>query len=162
MMFAIDKRDLRAEEAIVFVLQTHFQAQRHQASPVGDKTYDVKLWLPHGGELYCEIKVDRASAHTGNAFFEIRNTALDTSSGLVATRASVWAHYLPKQGILLLVDPKALLWWLATHMRTTPRFNIRLSDTQCGDENAQGYIVPLSVLLARQWIGQIPCTIPMD
>ena len=162
MRFAIDKKDLRAEEAIVLVLQNHFQAQRRQDSPVGDKTYDVKLWLPHGGELYCEIKADWASARTANAFFEIRNTSLDTSSGLVTTRASVWAHYLPKQGILLLVDPKALLWWLATHMRTTPRFNIRLSDTQCGDRNAQGYIVPLSVLLARQWIGQIPCTIPMD
>lgn len=156
MQITIDKEDLIAEENVSTFLQTHFRAQRCGKAPVGEKTYDVKFWLPHGGELYCEIKADWASATYGNAFFEIHNTSLDIPSGLVVTMASVWAHYLPAQECLVLVDPKALLWWLTTHIRLTPKYKIRLSSPRSGDNNAQGYIVPVSVLLERKWIEILP------
>lgn len=162
MLIAIDKKDLEAEAAISLFLQSYFVAQRYENSPVGDKTYDVKFWLTHGGELYCEIKTDWASEKYGNAFFEIHNTSLDIPSGLVKTIASVWAHYLPANKCLVLVDPKALLWWLATHMRLTPKYKIRLSSPRSGDGNAQGYIVPCSVLLERKWIERLPYTLPGD
>ena len=152
----IAQKDLQAEEAISLLLQNHFRAQRCERSPVGDKTYDVKLWLPHGGEVYCEIKTDWASAKTGNAFFEIENTRRRDLSGLACTVASFWAHALPGKSLVLLVDPKAMLWWLRVHREVTPRYQIRLSSPLSGDGNSQGYIVPVSLLLSRDWIAQIP------
>ena len=155
-MIVIDERDLAVEKQIGAYLAQMFQWSRIEWAPVGEKSYDLMYWGPYGGIGWCEIKADWASQQTQNAFFEIKNTGLRIDSGLVSTRANVWAHYFPGRGRILCVDPKALLWWLNVHHKGTPRFEIRLSSEHSGDQNAQGYIVPCSVLCERAWIRQIP------
>ena len=157
MVITIRQKDLDAERGIFGAFFLHSGWSYCEPAPTREKTYDYKGWgQSGGGPIYVEVKCDWESQKSNNAFFEFANTALQANSGLAVTRASVWLHYLVGRQIILKIDPKALLWWLSTHLTVSTKYRIRLSGKQSGDKNSQGYIVPIDVLLSREWIHQIP------
>ncbi len=148
-----DEQSAQAETMVVERIARHWNAVTYTRS--SSIEYDVCYILPHGTKRTCEIKSDFKAEQTNNVYFEIENTAKMSPSGLKATNADVWAHYIPHVGIIFLFDPKALLWYLNVHRDDALREYIRLSSKCSGDNNSQGYIVSLPFLQQLKWCKQI-------
>jgi len=146
------QRDRDAEDFVLNILQEHFSAIACERSQ--GLTYDCIMTLPHGGKILCELKTDWKARVTGNLYFETKNTWQGKDSGLIATTASCWAHYVPHKHCIFLVDPKALLWYLTVHEQD---FNSPIQQTLAhgGDNNSQGWKVPIAFLENRTWIQKI-------
>ena len=147
-----DKQSQLAETNIVEVLRRHYQAVNVQRSRAAE--YDVCLTLPYGTRCFCEIKTDFLAAQTQRVYFEIRDTKHNKATGLCITKADIWAHYVPHVQLVWLFDPKALLWYLKVHSHN-PVLKIAMSHPGSGDNNSQGYLVPLSFIEQWQWPQQL-------
>jgi hypothetical protein len=117
-------------------------------SPLKDKTKDFILYrnaslngalIPQKPALV-EVKCDWSWLRHRNVCLETRCNG--SASGLSATHASIWLHYLPKSsvddgqwhtGILLVFNPKWALRWCKETRQT---FKLEM-----GDGNADGYVV---------------------
>ena len=143
-----DKKSQEAEARVVELLRTHYQAT--EAIRSREAYYDVCFTLPYGTKRFCEIKTDFRAAQTNKLYFEILNTQHGCPSGLTLTQADVWAHYVPHLKKVWLFDPKALLWYLKAHSNN-PLLGIVLSSASSGDNNSQGYIVPITTVQKWLW-----------
>lgn len=151
MAWKVKNSDVQEEKYIADAVQHFYGFVESEKAPEAEPTYDYKYWTVHGGIRYCEIKADWKSRKTHNAYFETRNVYRGKASGLTITRADIWAHYLPGIDQILLVDPKALLWYLTVHQSCSPSLKIQYKEL-AGDNNSAGFCVPIPMLLDRDWI----------
>jgi hypothetical protein len=112
--------------------------------------YDAILFKR--GARFCavEIKVDYAAERTGNLFFEVYNNYRQEQSGLAATLADRYAHYIPHLSVILIYDPKAMLFWLDTSYVQNHHNIRRLTGGDYG--NSMGYVAPVGEIVPRQWL----------
>lgn len=113
------------------------------AGKVSEK--DFEIWVPRGVEVKCDYKAKT----TRNLYFETHNCYRNKPSGLTATKADWWVHYVPGDGTAYRYPPKRMLAWLGT--QTTYR---KLE--KCGDNNSDGYIVPVAVVAALDFVKSFP------
>lgn len=151
-MWQPDKRSSEAEDFVCEAIRRHVDGaqvvrSRHAA-------FDMELTLPHGTKRTYEIKADFMAQRTGNVYFEIANTYKHAPSGLRATRADVWAHYVPHLALVLLFDPQALLWYLTLHEHDMPQWVTKTQPNR-GDKNSMGYLIPLQKLCSVKWAQHI-------
>jgi hypothetical protein len=112
--------------------------------------WDGMLLIPQTIRQRVEIKADWKAAQTGNLYLETCNTRLDKPAGLTATHADLWAHYPHGyqeggKACLLVFAPQDMLRHLEQAAPRQPS-TYRLTARDRGDQNSQGYVVPLTVV----------------
>jgi hypothetical protein len=144
-------RDWRADEtAVIQAVMAHYgcdEASRPEGRFVG---YDAILFK--GGTRFCfvEVKADYMSERTGNLYFEVYNNYRQEQSGLAATRADRYAHFIPHLGSILVYDPKGMLFWLDMALLQNRHDVKRIRGGDYG--NSTGYIVPIGEIISRRWL----------
>lgn len=128
--------NIARQESVEYALANWF-AEKKQAllmpKPQGlCKEHDFQLYF----QASIEIKCDERCGTTGNLFFETCNCRLDEPSGLRATTAAYWLHYIPHVGVVLIYSPKKMASYL-------PGSGFEFKKG-CGDNNSNGYVAPLS------------------
>jgi len=118
--------------------------------------YDCTILRP----CHVELKIDHEAGKTGNCYFEIRNTYRNEPSGLAATQAEYWAHYLPHCGEVVLFRPHQMLPFLQAQVARRVR-GYRLTRPAGGDQNSQGIVVPVSQVLALPFVRHWPFTLEL-
>ena len=106
-----------------------------------DVEKDFTIWVP----VKYEVKNDPKSKKSRNAFFEVWNCILNKPSGLKATKADWWLHYTPGDAVIYRFKPSAMLYWLEKESGI-------ILFKAAGDKNADGYIVPLTVLAKLKFV----------
>ena len=111
--------------------------------------YDLHV-LPTSGQpgFAVEVKWDKASAKTGNLYFETENTRQNRPSGIAATSADWWCQVLGEGNAALLAPTADLRTMLA-------RGRFRQLETRARDSNSRGVIVPRVRLEAEPWVRAI-------
>lgn len=98
--------------------------------------------------LKVEVKCDYKAKQTRNIYLEVYNSYRKQDSGLKATKADRWAHYIPGDAVFYTYNPRRMLSWLEGQ-DTYPLL------TRCGDNNSDGYIVPIIVIgQMTAWVKQ--------
>ena len=131
-----------ADKDIAFQVPVEMQIAFHMArlfpgssilpNPPGKVTgKDFTLFRP----LKFEVKCDYAAKTTGNLFFEIFNPYRNIPSGLTATEAWRWIHYVPGHAMAYCYSPSSMLAWLK--WKQFPIFH------NCGDNNSDGYLATI-------------------
>ena len=134
-------RDKQVEARVAMVL-----SERNNDAPVswdGEAGWDITIHTSIPFRV--EIKADWKYLLFGNLCFETRNIRQNKPSGIVSTKANVWAHYVPQKDALLLFEPaKKLLAHLCERYRAKdPAYPLK---KKMGDGNSQGLIVPYDVI----------------
>lgn len=121
------------------------------------KTHDVTIYLPHR----YEIKHDKIAPGSKNMFFEVRNCKLMEPSGLVATKAELWYHFVPPDR-LYWYNPVVMLQHLQD-MAGENNFYYKFKP-HSGDDNSDGYTVPITIIEKQTWVGReiAPIGIPAE
>lgn len=104
-----------------------------------EKDFEVFKRLP------IEVKCDYKAKETGNVFLETFNCRQGTPSGLAATKAVYWVHYIPHFYAAFILQPPTALWWLKWKHGAGYK-NIRHVHG-VGDGNSDGYIISLDGLI---------------
>ena len=135
-----------AEKDIAFQAPVEWAIARELArkckgsvSPNGlgrDGHKDFVLHWPVGVEVKCDYK----AKETGNVYLETFNSYRKQPSGLTATKALIWAHYIPGHAKFYTFKPKEMVAWLDGGGTAGVR---RVE--KCGDNNSDGYLVPLKI-----------------
>jgi len=147
---------MHAEALVKDCLAKHWHAREVFAPPDEELAqYDACFILPYGTKRTVEVKTDFKAEKTGRCFFELRNTYRQSQSGLMATKADIWAHYVPSLGKAWLVCPHALRWYFSRHVGEKLvcgiPYGITLSHPASGDRNSQGILVSIEVMKAWTW-----------
>ena len=105
-----------------------------------DSEKDAVIYRPFKIEIKCDIMAEQ----TGNVFLEVFNPYLNQPSGLSATTANYWIHYIPSRKIALVFGPKKMLAELQKH----PEWK------RCGvgDNNSDGYIPTIQEVAAMPFV----------
>ena len=106
-----------------------------------DSKKDITVYRP----VHYELKCDYAADKTGNVFFEVFNPYRNEPSGLNATKANWWIHYIPSKAFCLMFQPKRMLRHLEENCSAS--FVSRV-----GDKNSDGYIIPISDVLSLSFV----------
>lgn len=110
--------------------------------------HDFIICSPGGVDCKIEVKCDWKSDTTGNVCVENGHRDSGKASGLMVTQSWRWIHYLPSRNAALVYSPYKMKLWME-ESKWELRRNI-------GDGNADGYIIPLPVIKAREWVQEIP------
>ncbi len=144
----------RAEDKLMEAMVKHAIAQqtRGYLDPRdAGSAYDCTVLVPRTYEL----QYDKKSQETGNLYFETRNTRQQRPAGLTATRADCWAYYLPSQRCIALFAPGLMLAFLEAQLEAnTP--GVRQTLPHGGDQNSQGIVAPIALILAQPFVEQCP------
>lgn len=97
-----------------------------------DSHKDLVIYRPVSVEVKCDYKAEE----TGNIYLETFNSYRKENSGLTATRADWWAHYIPSLSVAFVFRPKRML----SELRHQWGGNLV---ERCGDNNSDGYLLPL-------------------
>jgi hypothetical protein len=140
----------RDEQAVIQAVMVHYgcdSASTPQGRFIG---YDAVLFKRGARFCFVEVKVDYAAERTGNLFFEVYNNYRQEQSGLAATLADRYAHFIPHLSTILVYDPKAMLFWLDM-ARLQNRHDVRR--VVGGDYgNSTGYVAPIGEIMSRLWL----------
>jgi hypothetical protein len=135
---------------VIQAVMTHYGCDAVSV-PVG-RFLGYDAVLSKRGVRFCmlEVKADYAAERTGNLFFEFYNPYRQEASGLAATLADRYAHFVPHLGSILVYDPKAMLFWLdMAHLQN--RHDVRR--VVGGDYgNSTGYVAPIGEIMSRLWL----------
>jgi hypothetical protein len=93
-----------------------------------------------------EVKCDKEARNTNNFYFEIRNTKQNCPSGLAATKANTWIHFVPPSR-LFYGPVKGMLDKLKELREAGIAWT---NQTPGGDDNSQAIIVPIDTFL-QHW-----------
>lgn len=141
---------LPVEQKIAWILGQKWNAFVKPNPPGKDSAKDFIMLIPRMGETLVEVKDDLSALRTDNVFLETWNCFRDQPSGLSATRALIWVHYVPCRKLGLLFHPRKMLWWLDVLQSDYPYL------THCGDGNACGYAVPIARVERLLWVTRMP------
>lgn len=83
---------------IAVELARRYAEEFHEVFFVPIGRYPDADLISQSGKLKIEIKVECASARTGNVAVEYFNSSLGEASGLLKTRANFWLHVVPENG----------------------------------------------------------------
>lgn len=108
-----------------------------------DAEKDFTIYVP----VRYEVKCDYKSKETRNAFLEVWNCLLNKPSGLSASKADWWIYYTPGDAAFYRFNPKRMLGWLQTESQLA-----KLKGA--GDNNSDGYIVPLAKMVALNFVSR--------
>jgi phage N-6-adenine-methyltransferase len=139
-------------QSIEYVLG-NFLADADQGVWVGKQAHELwdgMLLIPQTIRQRVEIKADWQAARTGNIYLETCNTRWEKPSGLTATHADLWVHYPhgyqeDGKACVLVFAPQDMLQHLERHATLAPA-TYRLTARARGDQNSQGYVVPLTII----------------
>lgn len=129
------------ELMIAAELARKFKALIKPNQPGKDTAKDFVLYT----ERLCEVKTDYKAKTTGNVYLEINNCYRNTKSGLTATKADYWIQYIPGHATFYFFNPKQMLKWLQEESGLNPL-------TRCGDNNSDGYLLPIKTLAALPFV----------
>lgn len=103
-----------------------------------DKKKDIRVFVPKD----IEVKTDWDAERTGNVFLEMFNCYRNEPSGLTATNADIWAHFVPPNH-LFTFRPRAMI----KHLTEIPSNAVGYRKIERGgDNNSSGFIVSIENL----------------
>lgn len=142
------EQDIEIEKSAELLIANYFAAKYRgliEAKQEGrDKEKDFRLFF----ERLIEIKHDKKAQETGNMYFEVNNCKLGEPSGLKATKAHIWLHFVPPHDLFYYSPVKML-----KHLRDQVPINSRYTHlTNCGDSNSDGVIVPIEEIRALPFV----------
>jgi hypothetical protein len=106
--------------------------------------YDFQIFRPLGVEVKCDYKAKQ----TRNLYFEVFNCYRKEPSGLSASTAWMWVHYIPGDACAYCYCPKKMLGWLKDESGIPLREG-------CGDNNSNGYVVPVKTVATLPFVNTI-------
>lgn len=138
------------ELQIAWLLAREFSGHIRPNPKGKDSAKDFQLWIPWGIEVKCDLK----SKLTHNLFFEVYNPYRKEQSGLTATKAHLWVHYIPGIAMAYRYRPGAMLAWLKEREAAQDKNVLFLKN--CGDNNSDGYVVSVKVIAALPFVKSMP------
>ncbi len=135
-----DRDELAEDELLVAITKAY---RGHLIPLAHGIAWDGTVYLPKR----IECKADWKAKVTGNCFFEVKNTSKGMKSGLTATQADLWAHYVHGHSCILVFHPPTMVDALRKALRASVK-GVRMSPERSGDYNSLGVVVQVAVAKA--------------